>query len=72
LRLPSAPSGFSRCSSITCPFYYLGGSVGITVSGYGYQAFGWAGVTGIGLLLLTNILAIGLLEMKRKNLPPAS
>lgn len=57
----------SRCraNALCILFYYLGGSVGITVSGYGYQAFGWAGVTGIGVLLLTNILAIGLLEMKR-------
>jgi len=54
-----------RANSLYILFYYLGGSVGITVSGYGYQRFGWAGVTGIGLLLLANILAIGLLEMKR-------
>lgn len=54
-----------RANSLYILFYYLGGSVGITVSGYGYQRFGWAGVTAIGLLLLANILAIGLLEMKR-------
>jgi MFS transporter, YNFM family, putative membrane transport protein len=54
-----------RANALYILFYYLGGSAGITVSGYGYQAFGWAGVTGIGLLLLINILTIGLLEMKR-------
>lgn len=54
-----------RANALYILFYYLGGSAGITVSGYGYQAFGWAGVTGIGLVLLVNILAIGLLEMKR-------
>lgn len=54
-----------RANALYILFYYLGGSIGITVSGYGYQRFGWAGVTAIGLLLLTNILAVGLLEMKR-------
>jgi YNFM family putative membrane transporter len=54
-----------RANALYILFYYLGGSIGITVSGYGYQRFGWAGVTAIGLLLLTNILAVGLLEIKR-------
>ncbi|MFY9943913.1 MAG: MFS transporter [Desulfobacterales bacterium] len=61
-----------RANALYILFYYLGGSIGITVSGYGYQRFGWAGVTAIGLLLLTNILAVGVLEMKRENLSPAS
>jgi YNFM family putative membrane transporter len=52
-------------NSLYVLLYYLGGSAGITVCGYAYQEFGWRGVTGLGLILLFNILAIGLVEIKR-------
>jgi YNFM family putative membrane transporter len=50
-----------RANSLYVLCYYLGGTVGITLGGYGYQAFHWVGVTGLGLvmLLLILILAIG-------------
>lgn len=57
-------SSRGRANSLYILFYYLGGSVGITISGYGYQNFGWVGVTGIALLLLASILAVGFIEMK--------
>jgi len=53
-----------RANSLYVLFYYLGGSAGITVSGYSYQSFGWAGVTGVGVLLLAVILAAGIVEIK--------
>ena len=52
-------------NSLYVLLYYLGGSAGITVCGYAYQKFGWRGVTGVGMILLLNILAIGLVEIKR-------
>jgi YNFM family putative membrane transporter len=57
-------SSRGRANSLYVLFYYLGGSAGITVSGYSYEAFGWAGVTGAGMLLLAVILAAGLVEIK--------
>lgn len=53
-----------RANSLYVLFYYLGGSFGITVSGFGYQKFGWPGVTGIGLALVAVILAAGVVEMR--------
>ena len=52
-------------NSLYVLLYYLGGSAGITVCGYTYQEFGWRGVTGVGMMMLVNILAIGLVEIKR-------
>ncbi len=57
-------SSRGRANSLYVLFYYLGGSMGITASGYTYQNFGWTGVTGVGLLLLAVIVAAGLVEMK--------
>jgi YNFM family putative membrane transporter len=53
-----------RANSLYVLCYYLGGSIGITVSGFGYQKFGWGGITGIGVLLLAVILAAGVAEIK--------
>jgi YNFM family putative membrane transporter len=53
-----------RANSLYVLFYYLGGTTGITVSGYGYEYFGWAGVTVSGLLLLAVIMAAGLVEIR--------
>jgi YNFM family putative membrane transporter len=57
-------SSRGRANSLYVLFYYLGGSTGITVSGFGYQKFGWPGVTGIGFVLLVVILAAGMVELK--------
>lgn len=57
-------SSRGRANSLYILFYYLGGSLGITVSGFGYQKFGWAGITSIGLALIFVILAAGVVEIK--------
>jgi MFS transporter, YNFM family, putative membrane transport protein len=53
-----------RANSLYVLFYYLGGTTGITVSGYSYEYFGWPGVTVTGMLLLAVIVAAGLVEIK--------
>ena len=53
-----------RANSLYVLFYYLGGSAGITFSGYSYELFGWPGVTGVGMLLLAVILAAGVVEIR--------
>jgi YNFM family putative membrane transporter len=53
-----------RANSLYVLFYYLGGSAGITVSGYSYESFGWPGVTIAGILLLAVILAAGVVEIR--------
>ena len=57
-------SSRGRANSLYVLFYYLGGSTGITVSGFGYQHFGWIGVTSIGIMLLGVIIAAGVVEMR--------
>jgi len=59
-----------RANSLYVLFYYLGGSIGITVSGYGYQKFGWPGVTGISMGLLMVIFLAGVVE--RRSLSSSS
>ncbi len=59
-------SSRGRANSLYVLFYYLGGSTGITVSGYGYESYGWPGVTGVGLLLLAVILAAGIVESSNR------
>lgn len=48
-------------NSLYVLFYYLGGFIGITVSGYGYVWAGWPGVVTLGgaALLVTFIIGIG-------------
>jgi len=70
-------SSRGRANSLYVLFYYLGGSAGITVGGFGYQRFGWPGVTGIGIGLLAVIFTAGLVELKaskglKSNRPDAS
>jgi YNFM family putative membrane transporter len=51
-------------------FYYLGGSIGITISGYGYEKCGWTGVTGISMVLLAVILMAGVVEVRAQSNQP--
>ena len=48
-------------NSLYVLFYYLGGFIGITVSGYGYVWAGWPGVVALAgaVLLVTFIIGIG-------------
>ncbi len=53
-----------RANSLYILWYYLGGSAGITVMGYGFKHFGWAGVTGSGLAMLCLLLGVGICEFR--------
>ncbi len=57
-------SSRGRANSLYVLFYYLGGSTGITVCGFGFQKLGWLGVTGIGMALLVVVFAAGMVEMR--------
>ncbi len=46
-------SSRGRANSLYVLFYYLGGFLGITVSGYVYLSAGWSGVVVLGTLLLS-------------------
>ncbi len=48
-----------RANSLYILFYYLGGSVGITLSGLAYERGGWPGVAALGLLMLSIPFSIG-------------
>jgi MFS transporter, YNFM family, putative membrane transport protein len=63
-------SSRGRANSLYVLFYYLGGSIGITISGYGYQKFGWTGVTGISMGLLAVILIAGVVEVRAQSNQP--
>jgi MFS transporter, YNFM family, putative membrane transport protein len=53
-----------RANSLYVLAYYLGGAVGITLSGYAYGLAGWYGVVTLGLVMLTVPLVTGLKEMR--------
>jgi YNFM family putative membrane transporter len=55
-------SSRGRANSLYVLFYYLGGSLGITVSGYAYLFTGWSGVCVLGILVLSLPFATGLME----------
>jgi YNFM family putative membrane transporter len=57
-----------RANSMYVLAYYLGGAVGITLSGYAYGLAGWRGVAALGLAMLTVPLVTGLRERRP---PPA-
>ena len=60
-------SSRGRANSLYVLFYYLGGSIGITISGFGYQEFGWKGITGISMVLLIAIVAAGVMELREPS-----
>jgi YNFM family putative membrane transporter len=57
-------SSRGRANSLYVLAYYLGGAVGITLSGYAYALAGWYGVAALGLAMLTVPLFTGLREMR--------
>ena len=60
-------SGRGHANSLYVLFYYLGGYVGITLSGHAYVAAGWHGVATLGLAILTVPAAAGLVEARRNG-----
>ncbi|MCK9375557.1 MAG: MFS transporter [Syntrophobacterales bacterium] len=57
-------SSRGRANSLYVLAYYLGGAVGITLSGYAYGLAGWHGVAALGLLMLAVPLSTGIQEMR--------
>jgi len=57
-------AGRGRANSLYVLFYYLGGSIGITVSGHAYGYGGWRMVTVLGILMLGTTFAAGITEMR--------
>jgi len=53
-----------RANSMYILFYYLGGSVGITLSGLAYERGGWYGVAALGLVMLLIPFSVGWRERK--------
>lgn len=62
-------AGRGRANSLYVLFYYLGGSTGITISGYAYTFARWYGITALGILFLAIPLWAGITEMRKENLP---
>jgi len=53
-----------RANSLYVLFYYLGGAVGIYLSGHAYALWGWAGVVGVTVSMLVIPLATGAAERR--------
>jgi YNFM family putative membrane transporter len=60
-------SSRGRANSLYVLAYYLGGAVGITLSGYAYGLAGWHGVVLLGLLMLAVLLNTGVREMRERT-----
>jgi len=62
-------SSRGRANSLYVLFYYIGGAVGINLSGSAYVFSGWHGVVGLVLAMLAIPLAIGVTEivMEKRN-----
>ncbi len=58
-------SSRGRANSMYVLAYYLGGAVGITLSGYAYSLAGWPGVATLGLLVLAIPFATGMSERQQ-------
>ena len=54
--------GRGKANSLYVLLYYLGGSLGITLSGYAYSRIGWPGVVSLGLMMLVLPCGIGFWE----------
>jgi YNFM family putative membrane transporter len=60
-------SSRGRANSMYVLAYYLGGAVGITLSGYAYSWASWPGVAVLGLLVLAIPFATGMTEWRGTN-----
>lgn len=56
-------SSQGRANSLYTLFYYIGGYVGITASGFVYGFAGWKGVAILGIIILLLPLTSGIVEM---------
>jgi len=56
-----------RANSLYVLFYYLGGTIGITLSGYAYGFAGWFGVTTLAWAMLLVPFGTGLSESGRRG-----
>jgi MFS transporter, YNFM family, putative membrane transport protein len=65
-------SSRGRANSLYVLFYYLGGAIGIWLSGQAYSKFGWHGVAGLAVAMLSISLVSGVLEtyQERKSRVP--
>ena len=57
-------AGQGKANSLYVLLYYLGGSLGITLSGYAYSRIGWPGVVSLGLIMLFLPGGIGFWESR--------
>lgn len=60
-------SSRGRANSLYVLAYYLGGAVGITLSGYAYGLAGWPGVAALGTAVLALPFATGLAERRQEQ-----
>jgi MFS transporter, YNFM family, putative membrane transport protein len=60
-------SSKGRANSLYTLFYYMGGSIGITVSGFVYISFAWSGVALLGSVILLLPFATGIAEMIKEK-----
>jgi len=56
-----------RANSLYVLFYYMGGTIGITLSGYAYAFAGWHGVAALGWMMLLIPFVTGILETMRRK-----
>ena len=61
-------SSRGRANSLYVLFYYLGGFIGITISGYVYIIAGWSGVAALGCAILLITLILGIEEIIKERL----
>ena len=60
-------SSRGRANSLYVFFYYIGGTVGITLSGYGYIYGGWPVIVILGSIVLLLPFITGILENQKKT-----
>ncbi len=60
-------AGHGRANALYVLFYYLGGWLGITASGFAYEQGGWGAVVGFCALLLLVPMATGIGERRQKG-----
>ena len=58
-------SSRGRANSLYVLFYYTGGTVGITLSGYGYMFGGWPAIVTLGTIMLLLPLVTGIIENRK-------